>query len=75
MNLDLVIADNDLQFIEHSVNEIIEGDTIEIKINIFEGKKLLVERIDITGNTVTDESVIRAELLLDEGDPFSNLKT
>ena len=72
--LDLVIADNDLQFIEHSVNEIIEGDTIEIKINIFEGKKLLVERIDITGNTVTDESVVRAELLLDEGDPFSNLR-
>ena len=72
--LDLVIADNDLQFIEHSVNEIIEGDTIEIKINIFEGKKLLVERIDITGNIVTDESVVRAELLLDEGDPFSNLR-
>jgi outer membrane protein insertion porin family len=72
--LDLLIADKDLQFIEHSVNEIIEGDTIEIKINIFEGKKLLVERIDITGNTVTDESVIRAELLLDEGDPFNNLR-
>lgn len=72
--VDLLIANNDLQFIEHSVNEVIEGENIEIKINIFEGPKKLVERINILGNTVTDESVIRSEFLLDEGDPFSNLK-
>ena len=72
--LDILIANNDLQFIEHSVNEIIEGDTIEIKINIFEGQKQLVEKINIIGNSVTDESVIRGEFLLDEGDPFSTLK-
>jgi outer membrane protein insertion porin family len=72
--LDLLIVNNDLQFIEHSVNEILEGDSIEIKINIFEGKKLLVEKINIIGNTVTDEAVIRAELSLDEGDPFNKLK-
>ena len=72
--LDILITNNDLQFIEHSVNEIIEGDTIEIKINIFEGKKQLVEKINIIGNSVTDESVIRGEFLLDEGDPFSTLK-
>jgi len=72
--LDTLIANNDLQFIEHSVNEILENDSIEIKINIYEGKKELVEKINIIGNTVTDESVIRAEFLLDEGDPFNNLK-
>ena len=72
--LDLLIAGNDLQFIEHSVSEILEGDKIEIKINVFEGQKQLVERIDIVGNSVTDESVVRSELLLDEGDPFNNLK-
>ena len=33
----------------------------------------MVERINITGNNVTNEDVIRGELLLDEGDPFSNL--
>ena len=72
--LDLLIADNDLQFIEHSVNEILDGDVLEIKINIYEGKKAIVERVNIKGNTITDESVIRAELLLDEGDPFNVLK-
>jgi len=73
-SLDGLITENDLQFVEHSVNEIIDGDKIEIKINIFEGVKQLVERIDIRGNTITNEEVIRAELELDEGEPFSNLK-
>ena len=72
--LDILIADSDLQFIEHSVNEILEDGNIEIKINIYEGKKQLVEKINILGNTVTDESVVRSELLLDEGDPFNSLK-
>ena len=34
---------------------------------------MLVERINISGNNVTNESVIRGELLLDEGDPFTEL--
>ena len=72
--LDVLIVNNDLQFIEHSVSEILENGKIEIKINIYEGEKQLVEKIEIKGNTVTDESVIRAELLLDEGDPFNSLK-
>ena len=72
--VEALIEENDLQFVEHSVNEILEGDFLEIQINIYEGKKLLVEQVNILGNTITDESVIRGELLLDEGDPFSTLK-
>ena len=63
-DLDMLILNNDLQFIEHNVNEILEAGTIELQINIFEGKKLLVEKINIKGNVVTDEDVIRSELLL-----------
>ena len=33
----------------------------------------MVQRINITGNNVTNEDVIRGELILDEGDPFSKL--
>ena len=33
----------------------------------------IFERINITGNNVTNEDVIRGELILDEGDPFVNL--
>ena len=48
-------------------------NNIEIKFNIFEGERTLVERINIFGNTITNESVIRGELLIDEGDPFTKL--
>ena len=73
-NIDDLIAQNNLQFVEHNVEEITENDTIIIKFNIFEGEKVLVERINILGNNVTNEVVIRSELLLDEGDPFTKLK-
>jgi Outer membrane protein/protective antigen OMA87 len=41
--------------------------------NVFEGDKTLVERINITGNNITNEDVIRGELILDEGDPFTKI--
>ena len=72
--VDLIIDKNSLQFVEHNVEELIEGDSITIKFNIFEGEKTLVERINITGNNITNESVIRGELIIDEGDPFTKLK-
>ena len=70
-DLDRLIERNSLQFVEHNVQEEITGDSINIILNIFEGEKL-VERINILGNTVTNENVIR-ELILDEGDPISNI--
>ncbi len=71
--IDLLIEAKNIQFVEHNVETIVENDGIEIKFNIFETDKILVERIDITGNNVTNEAVIRGKLLLDEGDPFSEL--
>ena len=72
--LDLIISNEDLQFIEHNVNEILKDDTIELIINVKEGQKIVVEKIDILGNSVTNEVVIRSGLLLDEGDPYSKVK-
>ena len=71
--IDELIESNNLQFVEHNVEEIFEEDEITIKFNIYEGKKVLVERINIIGNNITNEQVIRGELLVDEGDPFTTL--
>tara|TARA_X000001036_G_scaffold272236_1_gene252773 strand:+ start:1629 stop:3863 length:2235 start_codon:yes stop_codon:yes gene_type:complete len=71
--IDELIEINNLQFIEHNVEEIIEKGSITIKFNIYEGEKVLVERVNILGNSITNESVIRSEMELDEGDPFTNL--
>ena len=72
-DLDMLIDKNNLQFVEHNVKEEIIGNGINITLNVFEGEKKLIERINILGNSITNEDVIRAELIIDEGDPFSNL--
>ena len=71
--LDELIENNSLQFVEHNVEEIIEKDSINIVFNIFEGEKILIERVNIIGNSITNEDVIRGELIIDEGDPFTKL--
>ena len=71
--LDELIEKNNLQFVEHNVEEKIEGNTIIVNFNVFEGEKITVERVNIIGNNVTNENVIRSELELDEGDPFTQL--
>jgi len=71
--IDKLSEQKELQFINHNVEETLEGSGVEVKINIFEGEKVIIERINITGNSVTNDSVIRGALIVDEGDPFSTL--
>ena len=72
-NLDEIIETNNLQFVEHNVEEQIGDKSINIILNVYEGEKNLIERINVFGNNITNEDVIRGELILDEGDPFSRL--
>jgi len=71
--IDKLSQQKELQFINHRLLETLDGEGVEVKINIFEGQKFLIERINIVGNSVTNDSVIRSELLVDEGDPYSAL--
>ena len=55
------------------VNENIIDDKIDIKFKVEESEKLLVEKINIFGNNITEESVIRNQLEIDEGDYFNEI--
>ena len=61
--IDEIIDENNLQFVEHNVQEKVGEKSISLQFNIFEGEKILVERINVLGNNVTNEEVIRSELL------------
>jgi outer membrane protein insertion porin family len=62
------------EFIDASVSEEIVGnDRVDITINIKESKKEYVEKININGNYVTIEDVVRNSLIVDEGDPFNQI--
>jgi outer membrane protein insertion porin family len=71
--IDKLTEQKELQFINHNVLETLDGNGVEVKISIFEDEKIIIERINIVGNSITNDSVIRGEMIVDEGDPFSTL--
>ena len=71
--IDKLSQQKELQFINHRLDETLEVDGVAVIIDIFEGRKFTVERINIKGNNVTNDAVIRSEMLIDEGDPYSAL--
>ena len=62
-----------------SINALVDENISENKINlnfiIEEMPKLFVEKINIFGNNITRENVIRNQVVVDEGDPFNILLT
>ena len=51
-----------------------ETRTMSVVFRVGETPRVYVERIDITGNTVTRDKVIRREFRVNEGDAFNALK-
>ena len=51
----------------------IEENKLDLVFTIVESEKFFVNRINIFGNNVTEEKVIRNQLEVDEGDPFNKL--
>ena len=72
--IDLIALNESYEFVSATYNEkIIDKNKINLTINLKDGEKFYVDRINIYGNFVTSESVIRNQLLSDEGDPFNEL--
>ncbi len=51
----------------------VEEDKLKLVFTVIESDKFFVKKIDIFGNNITEEKVIRNQLEVDEGDPFNNL--
>jgi outer membrane protein insertion porin family len=51
-----------------------EDLTMSVTFQIADAPRVYVERIEINGNTVTRDKVIRREFRLAEGDPFSSVR-
>jgi outer membrane protein insertion porin family len=56
-----------------SLNEKTRDNIIDIDFIVTETEPLFVERINILGNNVTQENVIRNQLMIDEGDPYNEI--
>ena len=71
--IDKIILDEEFKTLQSKVNENVYDDKIDLSFTISEGEKFLVERINIYGNNITQENVIRNQLLIDEGDEFNSI--
>ena len=72
--VELIALNTQYESINASVKEIIVAENkLNFSIIIDEIKKQYVERINIIGNNITRETVLRNNLVLDEGDTFNNI--
>ena len=61
-------------FIDAAIEtEIIDDNNLDITFVVKESEKFYVKKINILGNNITEERVIRDMLEVDEGDPFNKL--
>ena len=56
-----------------TVEEKVSENKLSLNLNIFKDNTFYVNRINIFGNNVTNEHVIRNQFLIDEGDPYNEI--
>ena len=71
--IDKIVLNEQFEFLKSSVQEEVTDNFINLTFNIGESEKFYVEKINILGNNITREEVIRNNLLVDEGDAFNEL--
>ena len=72
-NIDNITIQEEYKSVKATISENISKDKLDINFNIQEADKFFVERINIYGNNITRESVIRNQLEIDEGDPYNEI--
>ena len=71
--LDEIATLEQYETIKATVNEDIIDNTINLTFEIEETEKIYVEKINIFGNNITNEEVIRNQFYIDEGDPYNEI--
>jgi len=72
--IDKVSLSREYDFITAEIiEEKISANKMDIIFKVSESEKTYVEEINIFGNTITEDSVIRNQLEVDEGDPYNEL--
>ena len=71
--IDTITIQEEFKSVKATIDESIVENKLDINFNIKETEKFYVERINIYGNNITRESVIRNQLEIDEGDPYNEI--
>tara|TARA_B100000900_G_scaffold397225_1_gene397350 strand:+ start:2343 stop:4571 length:2229 start_codon:yes stop_codon:yes gene_type:complete len=71
--IETITINEQYESIDAKIEEEIISNKINISFNIKESPKSFIKKINIYGNNVTEETVIRNQVLIDEGDPFNEI--
>ena len=72
--IDKIALQKEFVFINAKYNEkIVDKDKINIEIFFDEIEKSYIDRVNILGNFITEEKVIRNALIVDEGDAYNEI--
>ena len=71
--IDKITLSEEFENIQANVDENIEKNLINLTFNINKAEKQFVEKINIFGNNITRENVIRNQFEIDEGEYFNEI--
>ncbi len=71
--IETITINEQFESVQAKVSENIVSNKINLNFKIEEMERFFIERINIFGNNVTRESVIRNQIEIDEGDPFNQI--
>ena len=71
--IDLITTSEEFKSSNAYAQQKIVSDKLNIDFVVEKGKTFFIERINIYGNNVTRENVIRNQLEIDEGDPYNEI--
>ena len=71
--IETITINEQYESIKATLEEKIVSNKININFKVEETEKFFIEKINIFGNNVTRESVIRNQIEIDEGDPFNQI--
>jgi len=71
--IEIITLSEKFEAVTVNVDEEINQNKLNLLFSVTDTEKFFVDRINIFGNNITQESVIRNKLLIDEGDLFNDI--
>ena len=71
--IEVITISEQYESIKATVKENFEANKINITFKIEETEKVYIEKINIYGNNISREDVVRNQIEIDEGDPFNEI--
>jgi len=71
--IDEIALTKEFEFINAKYNETLVDNKINFLIKLENLEKFYIERVNIYGNYITSENVVRNSLIIDEGDPYNKI--